>query len=132
MPSLVWQRGVKPGSPDARPHGSGLGRERWVVEPTFACLHNRRRLLLRTDRRHETHEATFTPTTEVSADGIGSNMPRPAGQESHLVVNPQPAQIRRERLDNREFASFAQRSLTCVASLVASITSNGGCPWRSC
>ena len=38
-------------------HGSGLGRTRWVVERTFAWLHNRRRLLLRTDRRHETHEA---------------------------------------------------------------------------
>ena len=38
-------------------HGSGLGRDRWVVERTFAWLHNRRRLLLRTDRRHETHEA---------------------------------------------------------------------------
>jgi transposase len=37
-------------------HGSGLGRHRWVVERSFAWLH-RRRLLLRTDRRHETHEA---------------------------------------------------------------------------
>jgi transposase len=31
-------------------HGSGLGHQRWVVERTFAWLHNRRRLLLRTDR----------------------------------------------------------------------------------
>jgi transposase len=37
-------------------HGSGLGRDRWVVDRTFAWLHNRRRLLVRTDRRHETHE----------------------------------------------------------------------------
>ena len=37
-------------------HGSGLGRHRWVVERTFAWLHNRRRLLVRTDRRHEIHE----------------------------------------------------------------------------
>jgi len=37
-------------------HGSGLGRERWVVERTFAWLHNRRRLLLRTDRRDDIHE----------------------------------------------------------------------------
>jgi hypothetical protein len=36
---------------------SGLGRERWIIERTFAWLHNRRRLLLRTDRRHEIHEA---------------------------------------------------------------------------
>jgi transposase len=37
-------------------HGSGLGRHRWVVERTFAWLHNRRRLLVRTDRRHDIHE----------------------------------------------------------------------------
>jgi len=44
-------------NPVARSSKSGLGRQRWVVERTFAWLHNRRRLLLRTDRRHETHEA---------------------------------------------------------------------------
>ena len=38
-------------------HGSGLGRVRWVVERTFAWLHNRRRLLLRTDRRDDIHES---------------------------------------------------------------------------
>ena len=38
-------------------HGSGLGRDRWVVERTFAWLHNRRRLLLRTDRRDDIHES---------------------------------------------------------------------------
>jgi transposase len=38
-------------------HGSGLGRKRWVVERTFAWLHNRRRLLIRTDRSDEIHEA---------------------------------------------------------------------------
>jgi transposase len=37
-------------------HGSGLGRYRWVVERTFAWLHNRRRLLVRTDRRDDIHE----------------------------------------------------------------------------
>jgi transposase len=37
-------------------HGSGLGRHRWVVERTFAWLHNRRRLLIRTDRRDATNE----------------------------------------------------------------------------
>ena len=37
-------------------HGSGLGRQRWVVERTFAWLHNRRRLLIRTDRRDDIHE----------------------------------------------------------------------------
>jgi transposase len=38
-------------------HGSGLGRLRWVVERTFAWLHNYKRLLVRYDRRHEIHEA---------------------------------------------------------------------------
>lgn len=38
-------------------HGSGLGRVRWVVERTFAHLHNFKRLLVRFDRRAEIHEA---------------------------------------------------------------------------
>jgi transposase len=38
-------------------HGSGLGRARWVVERTFAWLHNLKRLLIRYDRRAEIHEA---------------------------------------------------------------------------
>jgi transposase len=38
-------------------HGSGLGRVRWVVERTFAWLHNLKRLLVRYDRRAEMHEA---------------------------------------------------------------------------
>ena len=55
---LVWQRGIRPLIARRQTeHGSGIGRHRWVVERTFAWLHNRRRLLLRTDRRHETHEA---------------------------------------------------------------------------
>jgi transposase len=54
---LVWQRGLKP-IIARRPteHGSGLGRHRWVVERTFAWLHNRRRLLIRTGRRDDVHE----------------------------------------------------------------------------
>ncbi len=31
-------------------HGSGLGRVRWVVERTFAWLHNFRRLRIRWER----------------------------------------------------------------------------------
>ena len=38
-------------------HGSGLGQARWVVERTFAWLHNFKRLLVRYDRRAEIHEA---------------------------------------------------------------------------
>jgi transposase len=54
---LLRQRGVKPLIARRHTdHGSGLGRHRWVVERTFAWLHNRRRLLVRTDRRDEIHE----------------------------------------------------------------------------
>jgi transposase len=38
-------------------HGSGLGRVRWVVEGTFAWLHQLRRLLVRYDRRADIHES---------------------------------------------------------------------------
>jgi transposase len=38
-------------------HGTGLGRERWVVERTFAWLHNLRRLRIRYERRSEIHLA---------------------------------------------------------------------------
>jgi transposase len=52
------RRGVKPliarrGSE----HGSGLGKERWVVERTFAWLHNLRRLRTRYERSPELHLA---------------------------------------------------------------------------
>jgi transposase len=38
-------------------HGSGLGRVRWVVERTFAHLHNLKRLLVGYERRADMHEA---------------------------------------------------------------------------
>lgn len=38
-------------------HGSGLGKERWVVERTFAWLHNLRRLIIRYERSAELHLA---------------------------------------------------------------------------
>jgi transposase len=38
-------------------HGSGLGSERWVVERTFAWLHNLRRLRTRYERLPELHFA---------------------------------------------------------------------------
>ena len=40
-------------------HGSGLGRVGWVVERTFAWLHNFKRVLVRYDRRAEIHEASL-------------------------------------------------------------------------
>jgi hypothetical protein len=42
-------------------HGSCLGRWRWVVERTFACLNQFRRLRVRYDKRADIHEA-FLPS----------------------------------------------------------------------
>lgn len=54
----LWARGVKPLiARRGVEHGSHLGRERWVVERTFAWLHNLRRLRTRYERRAELHEA---------------------------------------------------------------------------
>lgn len=41
-------------------HGSGLGRDRWVVERTISHLHNKRRLLVCTDRTKATHDALLS------------------------------------------------------------------------
>lgn len=55
---LLWRRGVKPViARRGDDHGSGLGTERWVVERTFAWLHNFRRLRTRYERSAELHEA---------------------------------------------------------------------------
>jgi len=40
-----------------QPHGSGLGKTRWVVEQTIACLHNFKRLRVRFERLAIIHEA---------------------------------------------------------------------------
>jgi transposase len=54
----LWRRGVKPViARRETEHGSGLGCERWVVERTFAWLHNFRRLRTRYERRGELHLA---------------------------------------------------------------------------
>jgi transposase len=54
----LWARGVKPIiTRRATEHGSGLGRMRWVVERTFAWLHQFRRLRIRWERRPELHQA---------------------------------------------------------------------------
>jgi transposase len=52
------QRGIKPEIARRQTeHGSGLGRYRWVVERTFAWLHQLKRLLVRYDRRADIHQA---------------------------------------------------------------------------
>ena len=54
----LWKRGVKPViARRGQEHGSGLGKERWVVERTFAWLHNLRRLRIRYERDPELHMA---------------------------------------------------------------------------
>lgn len=40
-----------------KPHGSGLGKTRWVVERSIAWLHQFRRLRIRWERRVDIHEA---------------------------------------------------------------------------
>jgi transposase len=58
---LVRARGIRPlFARRQTEHGSGLGRERWVVERTISHLHNKRRLLLRTDRSPTTHDALLS------------------------------------------------------------------------
>jgi transposase len=54
----LWKRGVKPViARRSTRHGSGLGKERWVVERTFAWLHNLRRLRIRYERDPGLHMA---------------------------------------------------------------------------
>ena len=55
---LVRARGITPLiARRSTEHGSGLGNVRWVVERTFAHLHQFKRLLVRYERRAEMHEA---------------------------------------------------------------------------
>jgi len=49
IPTSIARRG--------EPHGSGLGKVRWVVERTHAWLHGFRRLHTRFERRADIHEA---------------------------------------------------------------------------
>jgi transposase InsO family protein len=42
------------------PHGSGLGRYRYVVERTLADIHQNRRLRVRYERRDDIHQAFLT------------------------------------------------------------------------
>jgi transposase len=57
----LHQRGIASQLAKRRtPHGSGLGRTRWVVERTVAWLHRFRRLAVRYERRPCIHEAFLT------------------------------------------------------------------------
>jgi transposase len=51
-------RGIKPKIARRKTeHGSGLGRFRWLIERSFAWLHQFKRLLVRYERRADIHEA---------------------------------------------------------------------------
>ena len=55
---LLRDRGIEPLIARGKTeHGSRLGRVRWVVERTFAWLHNLKRLLVRYERRADMHQA---------------------------------------------------------------------------
>jgi transposase len=54
-------RGIDPQIARRRtPHGSGLGRYRWVVERTLSWFHRPRKLRLRTEWRNDIHEALMS------------------------------------------------------------------------
>jgi transposase len=44
-------------APPKSAHGSGCGRERWVVERSISWLHQHRRLRVRWERRDDIHQA---------------------------------------------------------------------------
>lgn len=53
----IIERGIVPRIPKRNAkHGSGLGKNRWVVERFFAWLHVFRRLRVRFERRSDIHE----------------------------------------------------------------------------
>ncbi|MFG2631092.1 IS5 family transposase [Streptomyces sp. NPDC048473] len=55
---LIRARGITPKiAHHGTPHGSGLGKTRWVVEHTFAWLHQFKRLRIRYETRTELHLA---------------------------------------------------------------------------
>jgi transposase len=55
---LLRRRGIRPGIVwRGIPHGSGLGAVRWVVERTFAWLHQFKRLAVRWEYRADIHQA---------------------------------------------------------------------------
>ncbi len=57
----LQQRGIADQLAHPRtPHGSGLGKTRWVVERTLSWLHQFRRLRIRYERRAEIHQAFLT------------------------------------------------------------------------
>jgi transposase len=65
---LLWARGTKPViARRGVAHGSGLGRTRWVVERTFAWLHQFKRLRIRYERRADLYQGLPELACGISA-----------------------------------------------------------------
>jgi hypothetical protein len=59
--ALVRWLGIEPRfAQRGQPHGSGLGKDRYVVERTIAAVHQNRRLKVRYERRSDIHQAFLT------------------------------------------------------------------------
>ena len=59
--AALRERGITPRVAKRKSvHGSGLGKDRWVIERTIAWLHSNRRLDRRYNRRDDIHEAFLT------------------------------------------------------------------------
>ena len=85
------KRGVKPViARRGTEHGSGLGRERWVVERTFAWLHNLRRL-------QNPLRALGGAAPGVHAARLRRGLPTHAEQRRLLLVEPHPWSSRLRR-----------------------------------
>ena len=57
---LAWENIASDLARRRTAHGSGLGKTRWVVERTFAWLHQFRRLRIRDEKLPSIHEAFLT------------------------------------------------------------------------
>jgi hypothetical protein len=69
---LRWM-GIEPRfAQRGEPHGSGLGKVRYVVERTIAAVHQNRRLKVRYERRSDIHQAFLTPSPASRSAGIDS------------------------------------------------------------
>lgn len=56
--NMLRAKGIRPRlARRGQPHGSGLGKHRWVVERTIAWYHGMKRLRIRWERRDDIHEA---------------------------------------------------------------------------
>ena len=59
--AILYWMGIEPVfARRGQPHGSGLGKQRYVVERTIAALHQNRRLKIRYENRSELHQAFLT------------------------------------------------------------------------